>query len=330
MGNLSTKNRTPQDYGKVGVLLGGNSSERDISLLSGNAIFSALTQENISAVKIDTKNDLYRQIKNNDIDRAFIALHGRDGEDGVIQGFLRMLNIPFTGSDTASSALAMDKNHAKQIWQNMKLPTADFTIISKSEILALEKAEEIICQLNTPLFVKPVREGSSVGMSKVNNAVELIEAVKKAQEFDQVMIEAFVEGDEYTVSILNGEALPSIHMRTPNEFYDYQAKYLSKTTEYFCPSGLNDQDEKELQKIAVKAFESLGCFGWGRVDFIRDTITKKFTLLEVNTVPGMTETSLVPKSAKAAGINFKSLVKSILDTSFPNKGCHESREKAYG
>lgn len=306
------------DYGNVAVLMGGNSAERDISLLSGNAIHEGLLASGIDAIKIDTKDAIYQALFDNKIERAFIALHGRDGEDGVIQGFLRMLNIPFTGSDTASSSLAMNKLLCKKIWLQMGLDTAEFAELDSQHELDADEAAKIVEKLGEQLFVKPIREGSSVGMSKVNGHDELVIAVKKAQQYDSVLIEKFIDGQEYTVSILNGKALPSISMVTPNEFYDFDAKYNSKMTEYFCPSGLDFQHEQALQKTALSAFDVLGCSGWGRIDFIRDINSGAFMLLEANTVPGMTKTSLVPKAAKSVGISFSELVKSILDTSFSN------------
>ena len=239
------------DYGKVAVLMGGNSAERDISLLSGNAIHKGLVTCGIDAIKIDTKKNVYQSLIDNKIERAFIALHGRDGEDGVIQGFLRMLNIPFTGSDTASSSLAMNKLLCKKIWLQMGLDTAEFVELDSNHKLEVDEAAKIVEQLGMPLFVKPIREGSSVGMSKVNGQDELVVAVQKAQRYDAVLVEKFIDGREYTVSILNGKALPSISMVIPNEFYDFDAKYNANTTEYFCPSGLDLQQEKDLQKMAL-------------------------------------------------------------------------------
>jgi len=303
-------------YGNVAVLMGGNSAERDISLLSGNAVFEGLKEQGINVVKIDTQENIVQALQTNKIERAFIALHGRDGEDGVIQGFLRMLKIPFTGSDTASSALAMNKLKSKQIWLYMNFKTAKFSQVFKSEAFNLHEANKLVKALGSSLFIKPIREGSSVGMSKVVNAEELVIAIKKAQQYDDVLIEPFIDGDEYTVSIVNGKSLPSIKMVTPNEYYDYDAKYTANTTEYFCPSDLSKQQESELQNIALNAFAALGCTGWGRVDFIREKSTQEFILLEANTVPGMTQSSLVPKAAKSVGISFSELVKNILDTSF--------------
>ncbi len=305
-----------RDFGRVGVLYGGDNAERKISILSGNAVYEALIREGVNAVKIDTKENLLAQLNAEKIERAFIVLHGRDGEDGVIQGFLKLLKIPYTGSDTQSSALAMNKGHSKNIVQSVGVKTALFSLLEKDEKYLLADAIKTIAILNLPLFVKPVREGSSVGMSKVESATALVLAVEFAQEYDSVMIEQYIPGREYTVTILNDEALPSISMVTSNEFYDYDAKYQSSETQYFCPSGLNEKDELEVQRLALDSFKSLGCTGWGRVDFIRDEVSNDFLLLEVNTVPGMTETSLVPKSASVYGLSFEKLVIEILKTSF--------------
>jgi D-alanine-D-alanine ligase len=307
------------DYGKVAVLMGGTSAERGISLLSGNAIYQGLIASGIDAIKIDSKQGIYQALIDNNIDRAFIALHGRDGEDGVIQGFLRMLNIPFTGSDTASSSLAMNKLLCKRIWLQMGLKTAEFAEVGQQQVLDSTRASTIVAELGEHLFVKPIREGSSVGMSKVNGLDELVVAVKKAQKYDAVLIEKYIDGQEYTVSILNGKTLPSISMVTPNDFYDFDAKYRATTTEYFCPSGLDTEQEKALQKMALSAFDSIGCSGWGRVDFIREKNTGEFILLEANTVPGMTKTSLVPKAAQFSGLDFSKLVIEILNTSFSDR-----------
>lgn len=303
------------DFGKVAVVMGGTSAERAISLLSGAAIYDALIQSGVDAVIIDSKEPLQPALLANQVERVFIALHGRDGEDGTIQGFFKMQNIPFTGSDMASSALAMNKLHCKQIWCQLNLNTADFSEVKQQQLFTLEQANKMIEKLGEQLFVKPIREGSSVGMSKVASVSELMTAIKKAQQFDHVLIEKYIEGKEYTVTILNGKCLPSISMVTPNEFYDYEAKYNSTETQYFCPSGLSKNEETELQRIALTAFNAIGCSGWGRVDFIRDSRTDEFQLLEVNTVPGMTTSSLVPKAAKTAGIDFSQLVLTILGTS---------------
>ncbi len=317
--------RKPEDYGRVAVLLGGSSAEREVSLRSGNAVFNALTKQNINTIKIDPVSNLFEQLKDNNVDRVFNILHGRDGEDGVIQGFLKMLGIPFTGSDVTSSAVAMNKLLCKQIWQQMNIATANFSAVNREDKFTQEDAKNIFEKQGNILFVKPVKEGSSVGMSKVKTINELIEAVNLAHQYDETaLIESFIDGEEYTVSIIKGQALPSISMRTPREFYDYEAKYNATTTEYFCPSGLTKEEEEKLSEIALSAFKSIGCSGWGRVDFIRAK-NSEFQILEVNTVPGMTESSLVPKAAKSLDISFEELVLHILDTSFDNftsVACH--------
>ena len=299
------------DFGKVAVLFGGNSAEREVSLDSGNAVLNALLRQGIDAHAIDPKHDDISQIKKLGFDRAFIVLHGRGGEDGTIQGFLQTLDIPFTGSDVSSSAIGMDKAKTKQIWQSCQLPTADYQIIVK-ENFEPSTATDILSSLSGTVMVKPVHEGSSIGMAKVENAEQLISALEEAFKFDsKVLLESWITGDEFTVSMLNGEALPAISMKTTNVFYDYQAKYQSTDTQYLCPCGLSDNELTELNQLSVEAFKAIGCSGWGRVDFMRDS-NKNWFLLEVNTVPGMTEKSLVPKAAKQAGISFDQLVLDIL------------------
>lgn len=299
------------DFGKVAVLFGGNSAEREVSLDSGNAVLNALVRQGIDAHAIDPKHDDISQIKKLGFDRAFIVLHGRGGEDGTIQGFLQTLDIPFTGSDVSSSAIGMDKAKTKQIWQSCQLPTADYQIIVK-ENFEPSSATDILSSLSGTVMVKPVHEGSSIGMAKVENAEQLISALEEAFKFDsKVLLESWITGDEFTVSMLNGEALPAISMKTTNVFYDYQAKYQSTDTQYLCPCGLSDNELTELNQLSVEAFKAIGCSGWGRVDFMRDS-NKNWFLLEVNTVPGMTEKSLVPKAAKQAGISFDQLVLDIL------------------
>lgn len=299
------------DFGKVVVLLGGNSAEREVSLKSGNAVLNALLRQGVDAHAMDPKLDDISQIKALGFERAFIALHGRGGEDGVIQGFLTALDIPFTGSDVSSSAIGMDKAKTKQIWQCEGLPTPLYQIIVKKSF-ATSSAADILEQLSGVVMVKPVCEGSSIGMAKVENAVQLINAVEDAFKYDdKVLLESWVTGDEFTVAILNGKALPAISMKTNNSFYDYQAKYQSTETQYLCPCGLAEDELDELNKLAEDAFKAIGCSGWGRVDFMRDS-AKNWYLLEVNTAPGMTETSLVPKAAKQAGMSFDQLVIDIL------------------
>lgn len=299
------------NFGKVAVLFGGNSAERDVSLNSGKAVLNALLRQGIDAHAMDPKIDDISQIKALGFDRAFIALHGRGGEDGIIQGFLAALDIPFTGSDVASSAIAMDKAKTKQLWQYEQLPTAKYQIVTKESFDA-SSAADILKQLSGAIMVKPIHEGSSIGMAKAENIHQLVNAVKDAFKYDnKVLLESWITGDEFTVSILNGKALPAISMKTNNSFYDYQAKYQSTETQYLCPCGLNDNELIVLNQLAEKAFKVIGCNGWGRVDLMRD-VANNWYLLEVNTVPGMTETSLVPKAAKQAGLSFEQLVVEIL------------------
>ncbi|MDA7746809.1 D-alanine--D-alanine ligase [Psychromonas sp.] len=300
------------NFGKVAVLFGGNSAEREVSLKSGKAVLNALLNQGVDAHAIDPKFDDISQIKAQGFDRAFIVLHGRGGEDGVIQGFLSALDIPYTGSDVSSSAIGMDKAKTKQIWQTCHLPTASYQIIIK-ENFEPASAADILSALSGAVMVKPVHEGSSIGMAKAETPTQLIAALEEAFKFDdKVLLESWITGDEFTVSMLNGKALPAISMKTKNEFYDYQAKYQSTETLYLCPCGLTDDELNELNQLAEEAFKTIGCSGWGRVDFMRDN-NKNWYLLEVNTVPGMTETSLVPKAAKQAGISFEQLVIEILE-----------------
>ena len=315
-----TSNRKSADYGRVAVLLGGSSAEREVSLSSGEAIYQGLKKSGVDVVKIDPVDGLYEQLIKHKIDRAFIALHGREGEDGVVQGFLQSLDIPYTGSNVASAAISMNKLLSKQVWQQLGIPTAHFSTVAREDTFTVNEARRLLAKLGPNLFVKPVKEGSSVGMSKVATPEELVTAVELAHHYDrQALVESYISGKEYTVSIVKGVALPSISMQTPRDFYDYEAKYQSTTTEYFCPSGLSDSEEKVLSELAISAFVALGCSGWGRVDFIREGHNGKFLILEANTVPGMTETSLVPKAAKVIGVNFEQLVLHILDTSFEEK-----------
>ncbi|KPU82041.1 D-alanine--D-alanine ligase [Psychromonas sp. PRT-SC03] len=299
------------NFGKVAVLMGGMSAEREVSLRSGQAVLDALLNQGINAIAIDPKVDDVTQLKVQGFDRAFIVLHGRGGEDGTIQGLLTYLQIPYTGSDVLSSAISMDKSKSKQIWESVGLPTAKYQIIIKNDYDPVH-AKDILNKLSDTVMVKPVNEGSSIGMAKVNNAIDLNKALLEAFKFDnKVLLETWIEGEEYTVSMLSGKALPAIKMTTDNDFYDYQAKYQSTQTRYFCPCGLEGEEIKTLNKLADMAFSSIGCQGWGRVDFIRD-MNKQWFLLEINTVPGMTETSLVPKAGKQAGYSFEQLVLEIL------------------
>lgn len=299
-----------QRYRKVAVLYGGRSAERDISLLSGEAVFNALQQAGVQAELFDPAERPLQQLHDEQFDCAFIALHGRGGEDGAVQGALEWLNIPYTGSRVLGSALGMDKVRCKEIWQSVGLPTAPYQVIREG--ISLDEATRILDELGT-VIVKPAHEGSSIGMAKATTPEALRVAVNEALAIDElVLIERWISGEEFTVSILGEQALPAIRMKTPNVFYDYEAKYQAKTTQYFCPCGLNEEDEKAVQKLSLQAFKALDCQGWGRVDLMRDA-GGRFCLLEVNTVPGMTTSSLVPKAAAATGMSFTQLVLNILD-----------------
>jgi D-alanine-D-alanine ligase len=306
-------------FGKVAVLLGGVSAEREVSLASGKAILSALQSYGIDAHSFDPKELHICELKTQKFDRVFIALHGRGGEDGSIQGALQQLGLPYTGSGVSGSALAMDKVLSKLVWHAQGLPTANYRVVHKHSFLRAD-ASNILSSLKGKVMVKPSLEGSSLGMAKAEDEQSLIDAIENAFKYDdQVLIEQFITGPEYTVSILGDNALPSINMKSATGFYDYHAKYKADTTEYNCPSGLNDDDELQIQQLALTAFKALQGSGWGRVDLMReqdcaenDTQYNQFYLLESNTVPGMTKTSLVPKAAKQAGLSFEQLVVCIL------------------
>ncbi|WP_427983432.1 D-alanine--D-alanine ligase [Agarivorans sp.] len=297
---------------RVAVLYGGKSAEREVSLRSGKAVLAGLLRAGINADGIDTRDVDLSLLKQKKYSHVFIALHGRGGEDGTLQGALEYLNLPYTGSRVLGSALAMDKIRCKQIWQNMGLPTAAYAIVDQQSYQT-EQAEAMLQQLGGEVIVKPALEGSSIGMAKASTPAQLEQAIDDAFAYDsRVLVEQWISGAEYTVSILGDQVLPSIRMQTPHAFYDYDAKYQSNSTEYFCPSGLSEQQEQELAEIAMQAFKAVDCEGWGRVDFMADA-QGNWYLLEVNTSPGMTEKSLVPMAAKQHGLNFDQLVVSILD-----------------
>ncbi len=298
-----------QDFGRVAVLMGGDSAEREISLRSGAAVLAALQQRGVDAHGIDAGADVLRQLETGRFDRAFIILHGRGGEDGVIQGALERLGLPYTGSGVLGSALGMDKHRTKALWRGLGLPTPE------SVLIVDEAALESAGKLGYPLIVKPSREGSSIGMAKVEDAQQLRQAWESARRYDAcVLAERWIVGREYTASILQRRALPLIRLETPHTFYDYEAKYNADTTRYHCPCGLPEAQEAELQALCLGAFEAVGAEGWGRVDLMLDEQQQPW-LIEVNTVPGMTDHSLVPMSARVAGIDFDELVLRILATS---------------
>jgi len=297
-------------FGKVAVLMGGRSAERDISLLSGKAVLEALKAQDIDAHAIDVDETLTQQLTEGKFDRAFIVLHGRGGEDGEVQSILKALNIPYTGSDVTGAVLSMNKALSKVMWEHADLPTASFLQID-DEL----KPQVIIDHLGLPLFVKPVNEGSSIGMTKVKRNTELADAIALAKQYDkEVIAERWVDGEEYTVAILGDKALPVIRLKTPNDFYDYDAKYEANTTEYICPAGLTDEEEKACCELALTAFETLRMSGWGRIDVMKDS-DGQFYLLEANSIPGMTDHSLVPMAAKHAGMTFEQLTRQILVSS---------------
>ncbi|ENU99956.1 D-alanine--D-alanine ligase [Acinetobacter variabilis] len=295
-------------FGKVAVLLGGKSAEREVSLDSGTAVLEALVRSGINAEAFDPQERSVTELIN--YDRAFVVLHGRGGEDGQIQGALEWLNIPYTGTGVQGSAIGMDKVKTKQVWQGSELPTAPYRIVTKNS-----NAQEIVSALDLPLIIKPVHEGSSIGMSKVEKVEDFADAIAKATEHDAVvMAEKWITGREFTVVILNGQALPVIRLQPPEDvaFYDYEAKYQRNDVEYGIPCGLSESEEKELQALALRAFQVVGASGWGRIDAMQDE-QGKFWLLEVNTVPGMTSHSLVPKAAAAIGYSFDTLCVAILE-----------------
>lgn len=293
---------------KIAVLYGGNSAERAVSLNSGEAVFQALLKSDMNVVKIDTQYDLLEQLEHHKPDVAFIALHGPGGEDGTIQGLLEFHGLPYTGSGVKASAICMDKWRTKLIWKGLDLPTPGFVQVNEYDALA-----QFADETGFPLMVKPALEGSSIGISKVTVANQLKDAFENAKNTGSpVLAEQFITGKEFTVAILDGVALPAIQLKPANEFYDYSAKYLQNDTQYLVPCGLDAGKESELQQLALDAYLALDCHGWGRVDVMQDE-AGQFWLIEVNTVPGMTDHSLVPMAAKAAGISFDKLVLDILD-----------------
>ena len=301
---------TAVNFGKVAVLMGGQSAERVISLRSGDAVLTALLNQGVDAHKVDVAQNVAAQLETGQFDRAFIILHGRGGEDGQIQGVLESLAIPYTGSNITGAVLSMNKALSKDIWQQAGLPTASFVHVD-----SVTAPESVIDELGLPLFVKPVNEGSSIGMTKVTQSLALPKAINDALVYDQeVIAECWIDGDEYTVGILGEQALPVIKLKTPNDFYDFDAKYQANTTEYICPAGLSKDAEAECQNIAMAAFKALRMQGWGRIDLMRDT-HGQFYLLEANSIPGMTDHSLVPMAAEHAGLDFEQLVIEILKTS---------------
>jgi D-alanine-D-alanine ligase len=299
---------TRADFGKVAVLFGGPSAEREVSLRSGNMVMAALKRQGVDAHAFDPQDQGLAQLIEQKFDRVFIALHGRFGEDGTLQGALEYLGLPYTGSGVMASALAMDKWRTKLLWQAAGVSTPPYELLtSATDFMGLAE------RIGIPLMVKPAREGSSIGMSKVVSIEKVEAAYELAAEHDDVVIaERFIEGFEVTAAILGDEALPLILLETPRTFYDYHAKYFADDTRYICPSGLPEAQERAIQEQALVAFRLIGCRGWGRVDVMVDSAGAAY-LLEVNTVPGMTDHSLVPMAARASGLDFDALCMRILE-----------------
>jgi len=297
-------------FGKVAVLMGGPSAEREVSLKSGAMVLEGLRAAGVDAVAIDAGRDVLRRLDGIQAERAFIVLHGPWGEDGVVQGALETIGMPYTGSGVLGSALAMDKLRTKQVWASLGLPMPDYAVINHADELPA-----VLERHPLPLFLKPGGEGSSIGVTKVETADQLRAGFDNAARFGgPVLAETFIGGPEVTIALLADHALPAIRLETPRTFYDYEAKYQSDSTLYHCPSGLDPALESALQALSLQAFRALDCRGWGRVDLMLDADLQPY-LLEVNTIPGMTDHSLVPMAARAAGLSFSELVMRILETS---------------
>jgi D-alanine-D-alanine ligase len=317
MSLLQTKTQFPRvtragEFGKTAVLLGGDSSEREISLISGSAVLAALQRRGVDAHAFDPQERPIAELNSSGFARAFIILHGPGGEDGTMQGALEWLGVPYTGSGVLASALTMDKLKTKRVVVGAGYAAPEYAVLSSPADL-----EPALARIGLPMMVKPASQGSSVGMTKVKAAAELPPAYAEARAVDPIVFaEAFVTGGEYTVGVLQDRGLPSIRIQPATEFYDYQAKYFRDDTQYHCPSGLSAAAEAELQAAALAAFKVTDCAGWGRVDFMRDATTDKFYFIEINTTPGMTSHSLVPMAARQSGIDFEELVWRVLETSF--------------
>ncbi|BBA36577.1 D-alanine--D-alanine ligase [Methylocaldum marinum] len=312
---MSKRIQKSADFGRVAVLMGGSAAEREISLKSGQAVLAALVTKDIDAIGVDvTKNPVHPLLEQR-FDRVFNIIHGRGGEDGVLQGALEALGLPYTGSGVLASALSMDKLRTKLCWLGAGLPTPRWMKLQGPE--DVNRCAEL---LGFPVIVKPAQEGSSIGMGRAENENELREAWERASHYNcSVFAEAWIVGREYTAGMLDGEPLPLIRLETPHAFYDFDAKYRAETTCYHCPAGLSSEQEATLQELALQACDTLGVTGWARVDLLVDQENRPW-LIEVNTVPGMTDHSLVPMAAKVAGLSFEDLVWRILETSFSRRG----------
>ena len=300
---------------KIAVLFGGDSAERDVSLQSGAAVLAGLKEAGLDVHPFDPRERSVMTLKEQGFDKIFIALHGRGGEDGTLQGVLELLGLPYTGSGVMASAIGMDKLRTKLLWQGAGLPVAPWVALTRTQFAdgLNQQTQHAIEALGLPLIVKPAREGSSVGMSRVERADALVSALELAFEHDsEVLVEKWLSGPEFTVAMLGNDILPSIRIQPAGIFYDYEAKYLSDETQYFCPAGLSDDEEQLLGDLVRNAWNILDCSGWGRVDVMKDS-DGQFYLLEVNTSPGMTSHSLVPMAARQAGMSFSQLVVRILE-----------------
>lgn len=316
----SQKNYSPKDFGKVAVLLGGTSSEREVSLESGQGVYQALKSRGVDAHLIDPIDGIIEHFINHSFDSVFIVLHGKPGEDGIFQGFFDVLGIPYTGSGVAASALAMDKARSKLIFEELGIPTLPFGVAD-----TLAQAQSVAKTLNYPLAVKPVGEGSSIGVTRIANEKELPEAFYKAAFYGAVIIEEWKDGKDFFVGVLGGNSLPSVQVSVDTGFYDYQAKYKSNETKYYCPAPISQEQEERVREIAYRAFRAVGGEGWGRVDLVQDQ-QGQFWVLEVNTIPGMTSHSLFPMAAKAIGLSYEDVVIKIL-TEMLDKQLAEEKSK---
>ncbi|MBF0220589.1 MAG: D-alanine--D-alanine ligase [Gammaproteobacteria bacterium] len=306
---MVNRNISAADFGKVALLMGGTSAEREISLDGGQAVYTALQRQGVDVTAIDVRGEVVCQLRQAGYDRVFNLLHGRGGEDGVMQGALKQAGIPCTGSGVTASAIAMSKLQTKRIWQAAAIPTPAYRCVTRAADLT-----NALGDLGLPLIIKPAHEGSSLGMSRVDSAADLLAAWQQAAAFDpEVLLEQWVSGREYTIAILGRQVLPVIHLETHHSFYDFDAKYRANDTRYRIPCGLESSAEEQLQQLALSAFDAVGAEGWGRVDVMADS-AGNFWPIEINTVPGMTSHSLVPMAAAAAGISFDALVWQILAT----------------
>lgn len=299
----------PKIFGRVAVVMGGVSTEREVSIKSGTGVLAALRSKGIDAHAIDGIPALLDALRAGHFARVFNILHGRGGEDGVLQGALEALGVPYTGSGVLGSALGMDKIRTKQVWQTLGLPTPEYCVVGPLHAVNIDA---IVSALGLPLIVKPSHQGSTVGITRAYTGEDLLQGIASARRYDgDILIEQLIMGNEFTVGILGRQALPSIHIVPAQGFYDFQAKYLADDTQYLCP-GLSGEAESEIQRLALAAFDAVGCSGWGRVDLMRDSAGRNL-LLEVNTTPGMTDHSLVPKAAAKIGIDYPSLCWRILE-----------------